>query len=200
MTKKWAKSQGVVGGANLSTVSQREIFFPMDPATMEFYAADSTDSLSSSGLWADVNLEEFLPFLPEMEQEIVYMLHIKEKGQADVAKILNVSQPTVSYRYRRALQKLAYILVLASTPYKETIWSIPDISEEEKCILVKLAEVLNQNMAGSDFRRSQSSVRWLLTKTLEKLRKLEQMEPELWFKPLVTLLLVERSLQLRIKA
>ena len=55
-------------------------------------------------------LYSFIAGLEKDEQELLFLRYWKELTQAEVAKYFSVSQPTISYREKRILQKLKRLM------------------------------------------------------------------------------------------
>lgn len=199
MSKDYGRSQGVVsGGAPVPGGYDRQIFFPLTPEIIEFIEEHGIDNLYAQSIGVDVDIEKYLPLLPDVEAEIFFMIHIKQKMQKDVAQLLGMPQSTVSYRYRRAMDKLQYLLVLAPVPLKDLIGTIPGLNEKERTVLEKLFYKANQEMVGSELGVRQSSVKWIFTKAKRYIAEKERPEPEGWFRQYALFLLLERNLRKRI--
>jgi predicted transcriptional regulator len=199
MQKRHATRQGLVATDSLETVYQREIFFQVDPATLDYLDAAEIGDLQPSTQYLDVDVVPFMKFLPELEQEIFYMVHHVKKNQKDIAKLLGLSQPTISYRYRRVLEKLAYIMVLVSVPTRALVDAMPALKDKEKDILHDLLYYTNQEMVGQKHGVRQSSVKWVFVKTKRRVTELERTDPEQWGARLGLLLLLERFMNVRVQ-
>lgn len=200
MNKRKAHSaaQGIVATDNLGTAYQRMIFFQVDPATLDYMDAQELRDALPRGNYVEFDPEPFLKYLPELEAEIFWLLHVKKKNQKDVAQLLKLSQPTVSYRYRRTLDKLSYLMTLTSIPIKEMIGELTFLKDQEKDILIDLFFYVNQELVGKKHGIRQSSVKWIFVKCKKNLEKMERVDPEKWFHHLGCLLLLERNLGMRI--
>lgn len=194
------RSQGIVGQVKADGHFVRQIFFPLTPELVEYIDEHGTEELYSGPPKVEFKVEDYLDKLPELEAEILYMLIVLRKAQKDVARLLDTSQPTVSYRYRRALDKLSYLFVLMAVNLKEMIQAVPQLNDQEKQILEALFFTVNQEMVGQKYGRRQSSVKWIFTKAKRYLQDLERKEPEKWWKHYCAFLLLERNLNIRIFA
>lgn len=196
--KAYAASQGIVASESLDTIPSRRIYFQVPPEMMEeIVPLDLVHRLPSS-VYRDFDFEPFLKYLPEIEAEIFWLLRIKNKHQKHIAKLLHVSQPTVSYRYQRILEKLSYIVLISNLNIAKMVGEISFLKEDEKGILIDLFFYTNQEMVGKKHNRRQSSVKWILVKTIRELRKLEEEDSEKWFNYLGIMLLLFNNLRLRI--
>lgn len=201
--KDYGRVQGIVsGGGKVTGHFDRQIFFPLTQEHLDAIEEHGTDGLYSTGagleLYVDIDLDRYLGMLPELEGEIFFMLHKKRKAQKDVAKLLGLSQPTISYRYKRAMDKLSYLLLLASVNLRELIATIPQLNDKEKLVLGELFFLANQEMVGVKFGVRQSSVKWIFTKAKRYVGERELKEPELWHRQYSLFLLLEANLRKRI--
>lgn len=176
----------------------RQVFFPLTQELLANLDESGIDGMYSSPFMIDVDIEKYLPLLPELEAEIVFLLYIRKKSQKDVAKLLDTSQPTVSYRYRRAIDKLSYLMVVSSIDLDPLIESLPQISTKEKAILKDLFFTANQELVGSRFGVRQSSVKWILVKVKRYVAQKELGDPESWYRQYGLLVLLEKNLRKRI--
>lgn len=198
MRKRHAASQGIVASDNLNTIFQREIFFAVDPATLDWLDYQEIQDQQPSTFYVELDISEFLHYLPELEAEIFWLISIKKKHQKDIAKLLDLSQPTVSYRYRRVLVKLRYLMTLRTVPLRKLIGELSFLSERDKNVLYDLFFFLNQEKVGEKHDVRQSSVKWVFVKTLGKLIALEKEDPEKWFNHLGLLYLLDNNFNIRI--
>jgi len=197
-TKKHFASMGIVASANLDTVYQREIFFQVDPMSLDWIDHNDIKEVTPSGFYVDLQPEQFLPFLPELEAEIFWLIYYRQKNQKDIAQLLKLSQPTVSYRYRRTLAKLNYLITLMSLEPRRFIDDLFFLKAREKDILFDLLFYMNQEMVGKKYGVRQSSVKWLYVKSKRKLEELERRVPEKWFNHLGLLIFLGRNLNIRV--
>jgi hypothetical protein len=192
----YRRSQGVVGPHKGEVV--RQVFFPLTQEVLDMMDERGTMGLYSAPFLIGVDLERYLPLLPELEAEVVFMLCIRKKTQKDVAKLLDTSQPTVSYRFRRAIDKLSYLMMVSSVDLDSVVWSIPGINEKERLILKALFFSANQELVGNQHGVRQSSVKWIFTKSKRYVEQLELKEPGKWARHYGLLMLLERNLRKRI--
>lgn len=195
--KRYAAGQGIVANANLSTIYQREIFFQVDPATLDVLDRDELQEQQPSSSYLDFDPTKFLTLLPELEAEIFWLIYFKKKNQADIARLLGLSQPTISYRYRRVLTKLSYLITIDATDLKEMIEELVFLKEGEKSILYDLFYYTNQEMVGKKHGVRQSSVKWIFVKTKRRLETMER-EDSKWRNHLGVMIYLERNLGLRV--
>lgn len=200
MRKKHAAGQGIVASANLGTVFQREIFFAVDPATLDWMDHQEVMESQPSSMYVEYDILPLIEYLPEVEAEIFWLINVKGKHQKDVAELLGLSQPTISYRWRRVLVKLRYLMTLAPTPLRRRLEDIECLKEEEVDILYDLFFIVNQELVARKYDRRQSSVKWVFTKSLKFVRAKEREDPEKWFDHLALLLLLENNFNIRLQS
>jgi hypothetical protein len=193
-----ARSQGIVATADTSTIYTREIFFAVDPATLDYWDYTDLHEMQPSGLHINLEPERYLPYLPELEAEIFYLIHVKKKCQKDIAVLLKLSQPTISYRFRRTLAKLSYLMTLTSCDVREVVSTLTFLKPHEQAILHDLFFHANQELVGKKHGVRQSSVKWIYVKTKRRLQELERQDPDQWFNVLGLMILLERNLNIRV--
>lgn len=196
--KAHSLDHGQIATANLGTVYQREIFFQVDPATLDYMDAQDVRDAMPRGFFMELDPTPFLGYLPELEAEVFYLLYTCQKNQKDVAQLLGLSQPTVSYRYRRILDKFNYLMILAPIDLKVMVSELSFLNENEQSILYDLFYYTNQEMVGRKHGVHQSSVKWIFVKTKDRLEVLEKQDPDKWSHHLGLILLLSRNLGTRI--
>lgn len=143
------------------------------------------------------NLLKYLSMLPDLEAEIFWLLVEKRKNQKDIAKLLQLSESTVAYRCKRALDKLLYLATVSSVDVRSLLEQVTFMKEKERQVLVDLFYTANQDLTGRRFGLRQSSVKWILMKTKRRLEALE-VNDSAWSNHLGIVLLLERNLGVRI--
>jgi len=196
--KRYAATQGIVATVNLRTIYQREIFFQVDPMSLDYLDAAEVQAMNPSGNYIELSMEQFLDYLPEVEAEIFWFIFIKKKNQKDIAALLGFSQPTVSYRYRRTLAKLSYLMTLLLVDVHAIIDDMVFLKEREKQILEDLFFYVNQELVGQKYNVRQSSVKWIFVKTKRRIEEMERREPERWFNHFGLFALLETNLSMRV--
>lgn len=144
------------------------------------------------------NLDGVLPYLPEVEAEMFWLCFEKRKSQKEVAKLLHIPKSTVSYRCRRAIQKVHYLMLLTSVDIKQMVDCYEFLKEKEKAVLTSLFYTANQDLTGRKFQMRQSSVKWIYLKTRRKIEELEKQVPDKWFNHLGLMCLLEKNLGVRV--
>lgn len=193
------RKQGVVATDSIATIPTREIFFAVDPMVLDVLNLADIQEMLPSGTHVELHLDQFMQYLPELEQEIFYLVFARQKGQKDIAKLLDLSQPTISYRYRRVLVKLSYLMILLMVDVKGLLDDLGFLKETERAILFDLLFYTNQELVGKKHSVRQSSVKWIFLKTKRRLRLMEMEAPERWSKHYGLMVLLERHLNSRIR-
>lgn len=144
---------------------------------------------------------EFLQYLPDLEAEVFWLVWVKRKSQADAGVLLGgLAQSTVSNRYRRCLEKMAYLAYLTSIDARGVVGRIGFLSPGEREVLVDLLYFGNQEAVGRRHGMRQSSVRWIALKARRNLEKLERADPPRYFNVLGLVYLLFRNLGLRVRS
>lgn len=174
------------------------VFVPLsawDITTEEYKAL--WDGLVGTGV-PDPGIDSVLDFLPELEAEIIHLFCVEQKSQKEIAEIMKLSQSTVSYRMRRTREKLRYLLLIKSIDVQVLVDSMVFLREGERKILFDLIHRVNQDQVGKANGVRQSTVKWILTKTIRRLSALEIVDSDAWQNQLGLVLLLEASLKVRV--
>lgn len=198
MRKRHFAGRGVVATDHLDTIYQREIFFQVDPMKLDHLDWKDVQDFFPSGSYLNVDPLAYLQYLPDLEQEVFYLVFTKQKNQKDIARLLKLSQPTISYRYRRVVAKMAYIMTLVAVDAKKLVDQLTFLKERERGILFDLLFYTHQEMVGRKWGVRQSTVKWVFVKSKRRLEEMERQEPELWANHLGLVLLLERYLNIRV--
>lgn len=176
--------------------SNKQFYIPLTDEILSTLEQEGIIWPEGSGSFFEI--EEYLKYLPDLEAEIVYLVFIKRKTQNDVGEILKISQPTVSYRFKRAIEKVRYLSLIDGLNLELKLSQLTFLSEKERKVLEDLFLTINQELVGSKMGMRQSSVRWVLVKTRTRLRKLVDLEWEKWFSHYFLIAFLEKNLSLRI--
>jgi hypothetical protein len=196
--KQHSAGQGIVATENLGTSYVRQIFFQVDPADLDYIDHKDFRESMPSGRHLEFDPTPLLKYLPALEAEIFWLVFDRGKCQKDIAVLLGLSQPTVSYRFRRTLDKLRYLLILEPLDLKKLLDEILFLKPKERDILYDLFFLVNQELVGKKHTVRQSSVKWIMTKTKRALERMERENPEIWSHHLGALILLERNLGVRV--
>lgn len=194
------RAAALVGAIGRPRSPQANAFVDVDPAILdEVVAAELKDVVPSS---EDIDFDplEFLPYLPPLEAEIFYLVRVAGMSQNQVKELLGLSQPTISYRYRRTLEKISYLVVLTSVDVRAELGKLEFLSPRERSVLADLFFFVNQDAVGRRYGVSQSSVKWILLKTRRRLEALSEGEPVRWFNLLGMTYLLFGNLGIRVRS
>lgn len=194
-----AVESGVIVADALESTG-RQAFIRVDPTILENVDARSLQEALPSPVYTEFNPLEYLKYLPELEAEIFWMLWHCGKTQADVAELVELSQPTVSYRYWRAVSKLAYLVILTALDVRRVVDSLEFLEQRERDILYDLFFYVNQQAVGNLHGVAQSSVKWVALKTRATLERLEREDPERHFNQLGLVYYLFKNLGIRIRS
>jgi DNA-directed RNA polymerase specialized sigma subunit len=177
-----------------------QAFVRVDPKILENIDAQRLQDTLPSPVFIEFDPLEYLKFLPELEAEIFFMLWKCGKTQGDVAELVGLSQPTVSYRYRRATAKIAYLVTLTALDVRAMVDALEFLRQDEKDILHDLFFYANQQAVGDIYGVAQSSVKWIALKTRATLERLERENPERYFDQLGLIYYLFKNLGIRIRS
>jgi predicted transcriptional regulator len=198
MNKQYAASKGLVASDNIDTIYQREIFFPVDPATLDWIDGQDLYDQQPSSMFLELDVVPFMKYLPPLEAEIFHLAYEKKKHQKDIAALLGLSQPTVSYRYRRVFTKFRYLMTLHDVRLKDTLAELDFLKEAEQAILLDLFYYLNQELVGQKHNVRQSTVKWIFLKTKKLLEEREKADPDNWQRHLGLIYLLDHYFMIRV--
>jgi hypothetical protein len=117
-------------------------------------------------------VEDYRERLPALERDVIYLVEDLRRTQSDCARILGISQPTVSYRYQRSRQKIAHLSILPKvTPY-EVRAVLAELGAKESDIRCweLYVEFNSQTAVSEQLERSQGWVRYNLSRGLDLLK------------------------------
>lgn len=138
--------------------------------------------------------------IPQREADMIYLYYFKKKFQADIGKIFKVSQGDVSYRIKRGVQRIKFLLdypqididfliqkLSPILPYEDIKVTIPNIQpgELDFCgdnlylrIMVGMYQTSSQSVVADILGIYQNRVRYRFLKGLEILEAHSQSNPE----------------------
>lgn len=194
-----AQARGVIVADALESTG-RQVFIRIDPAVLETFDARTLQEALPSPVHIEFDPLEYLKFLPQLEAEIFWMLWHCGKTQKDVADLVRLSQPTVSYRYRRATSKIAYLVTLTALDVRAMVDSLEFLRQDERDVLHDLLYYANQQAVGNIHGIAQSSVKWIALKTRATLERLERNDPERYFNQLGLIYYLFQNLGIRVRS
>lgn len=87
-------------------------------------------------------LEDLLDRLPKREADMLYFYFYKKKYQEDVGKIFGVSQGDVSYRIKRAIKRIKFLLQYPDIDPDEMVFDLSSILPFEDINKVLTPEII----------------------------------------------------------
>lgn len=155
---------------------------PLDPSELaaRFSTSDILEPLQECFAedWKARHLErieEVLHRLPDREADLVHLYYFCNKKQTDIAEIFNVTQAAVSYRLKRALERIQFLIEMPNVTREEIYEDLKLImpSELDALIFVEMFETSCQSEAANRLSLSQGRVRhkfltnrWVLAEAL----------------------------------
>jgi len=112
--------------------------------------------------------DENLQRLPPLERDILRLHQELRKPQTEIAKILGCSQPTVSYRYKRARSRLEFLEKLPKVTSDEIRQVLTTLGAQERDIeaMVLYVETTSQSEVARRMGTSQGAVRYWVHRVL----------------------------------
>jgi DNA-directed RNA polymerase specialized sigma24 family protein len=111
-----------------------------------------------------MSFTEYVERLPPMERDILRLHMDLRKSQTEVAKILGVSQPTVNYRYKRARERLDFMVKLPVVTSEEVRFVLHKLGARGNDVqaMVLYVETNSQSEVARRMETSQGAVRhWI---------------------------------------
>lgn len=156
----------------------QSIFGQDDPYFTELFgdSSESTEKLESFLS----RLNHHISRLPPTEVDMIYLHYALGKKQLDIATIFGVTQAAVSYRLKRARDRLEYFLSVPEIPLSELKKLLqPHFNPSDTAILVGMAETTCQSIVASRLGLTQGRVRHRFFRAVSHLSKLSETYPEL---------------------
>lgn len=195
-----AVGQGFTIPTGPTDATGRRAFFSVDPQVLENVDAQAFQDVLPSSTYTRFDPFDYLEYLSEKDAEIFWMIAGLGKSQKDVGDLVCLNQSTVSYRFGRAVEKLAYLVVLAAVDVDGIVETFDFLRPDERAVLVDLFFFVNQAAVGARHGKNQSSVKWIALKTRAALERLEPEDPERWGNALGLVYYLFRNLGIRIRS
>lgn len=153
---------------------------PIDPTELagQFSNEDFIEPLKQvSEEWKKEKLEEIksvLERLPDRETDLVWLYYFKNKSQVDIAEIFNITQAAVSYRLKRASERIRFLLDMPPFDKNEVYDLIVGLmpSKLDAQIFREMYETSCQSEVADRLSISQGRVRHRFLKNLRHLGNL----------------------------
>lgn len=124
--------------------------------------------------WKQDHLEkikEVIDRLPDREADLVRLYYFKQKRQTDIAEIFNITQAAVSYRLKRALSRIKFLVSLPDATkqdiYREMLHVLPTKLDAQ--IFAEMYETTCQSEVSRVLEISQGRVRHRYISNLAKM-------------------------------
>ena len=112
--------------------------------------------------------ERLIRKLPKIEQAAVYHTLYQGMSQDEAAAKMGVSQPTISYSTKRALDRIRFFLEFRPLTLRE-IAKVQRLSSEDQQIIMLFQKTTVQSTVARELGVSQGLVRWRLFKFVARL-------------------------------
>lgn len=123
-------------------------------------------------------IQTLLDDLPPNEADYIDLYYYRHKKQTDIAKMFNVSQPTVCYRLQRAAARIMFLLSLPPISEDEVEFTMRKFLTEEidVRIMVQMLKTTCQSEVAKRLNVSQGLVRHRFIRAIEKMRDAKRYE------------------------
>lgn len=123
-------------------------------------------------------IRTLLDDLPPNEADYIDLYYYRHKKQTDIAKMFNVSQPTVCYRLQRAAARILFLLSLPPISEDEVETTMRKFLSEEidVRIMVQMLKTTCQSEVAKRLKVSQGLVRHRFIRAIEKMRDAKKYE------------------------
>lgn len=152
---------------------------PLDPQELasRFSTEDTLNPLPQQDEeWKEVHLEKIkavLDRLPSRESDLIRLYFFMNKKQTDIAEIFNITQAAVSYRLKRALDRIRFLVEIPEVSkedlYEDLLPVMP--SKLDARIFAEMFESTCQSEVAEILEISQGRVRHRFIANLERLGK-----------------------------
>ena len=125
-------------------------------------------------------IQEIMKYLPPREHDILNLYFFKDKDQQDIGAIFNLTQGDISYRIKRAIERIKFIMELPKISKKKMakdLWMILP-SKIYVNIMVGIYQTTSQSFVAQTVGLSQAKVRHQFLKYLEILKKVSKRYPQ----------------------
>jgi hypothetical protein len=121
-------------------------------------------------------LSEIFNFLNNKDKDILYLIFVSGKTQTDLVKILNRSQPSLSYDIKRIKDRIRFICFLHSQFSFFLEWINDEdnkLSPEEVMVLTLMYYTTSFSQSSRVSGLKPTRIRYVFDKALKKLKKIE---------------------------
>jgi len=148
----------------------------LDPAEIEsrFSTEDALQTRTAS-FFHNLSMDTVKPLmdkLPDLEADFVFLYFDVNKKQSDIAEIFGCTQAAVSYRLKKAVKRIQFLLSLPAISEKQMQQDLSKImSDLDVDILVGMYQTTCQSWVAEQLGLSQGLVRHRFFKNLNLLKK-----------------------------
>ena len=125
-------------------------------------------------------VRDILDQLPQIEADFIDLYFFRKMKQTDIAKIFRVSQPTVCYRLKRAIERIQYLFNLPTVDLEEMEEFLQAVLDDQLdvTIMLQMVETTCQSEVAKWNGLSQGLVRHRFIRTLKRLKALAEEDEE----------------------
>jgi predicted transcriptional regulator len=101
-----------------------------------------------------------LPRIPDQEADMLELYFFRNKTQMEIAKIFGVTQAAVSYRIKRSLQRLRFLMDMPILTREQIAHDMQFFSDFEIAVLQEMYDCTCQSSVSERLGKSQNKVRY----------------------------------------
>jgi len=171
MASHWKGGYRIVDPVNL------ERFYSQEDALSSMWITATEELSKESEAQLDV-IKIILKKLPPREADFVELYFFKKIRQTVIAKMFNVSQPTICYRLNRAVLRIKYLLQLPEIEEGELEEAMKKVLSDpmDVKIMVGMVETTCQSEVAKNLNVSQGLVRHRFFRNVNRLSNVQGME------------------------
>jgi DNA-directed RNA polymerase specialized sigma24 family protein len=116
---------------------------------------------------------ELLDRIPQKEADLIRLYFLKDKRQADIASIFQITQAAVSYRLNRGLHRLQFLLSIPQITEEELQQDLPDVFPQQIDIdiLIGMWDTTCQSEVAERLQLTQGRVRHRFFRAVDTLKE-----------------------------
>jgi len=151
----------------------------LDPMEMEnCFSTDDALQHKTVSFFNDLKVDsvrDLMAKLPDLEADFVYLYFEANKKQSDIAEIFGCTQAAVSYRLKKAVKRIQFLLSLPQVTEAEMIQDLKKImSITDVDILMGMYHTTCQSWVAENLGLSQGLVRHRFFKSIKALQRNEK--------------------------
>jgi len=127
---------------------------------LDDYAVDNSNHINIKNIQLS-KIKEVMKYLPHREFDILSLYFFKGKDQRDIGRIFNLTQGDISYRIKRAIERIKFIIQLPKVSKRKMyndLWLILP-SKLHVVIMIGIYETTSQSIVAKLVGLSQAKVR-----------------------------------------